>query len=130
MSIIVGGRASLVAAILLCSPSSWAASVPQLDIEQTCRSAQKLSPGDKSPYDQCMQSERDALAEMTSKGTWDKASAGSKALCLDQAKSMFPSYVHLAVCLEMQEDPTSSEMTPDSTQGHSTARPGAPKAGE
>ena len=115
---LIGGFA--LAALAWGSPA-LADSVPKLDVEQTCRSAQRadVSSTGTTNYDGCLRSEREAEAE--ARRRWGDYTAASKAQCSSQFKAGgAPSYVEMVTCLEL-----ASGTAP--TQTDANGRPMAPR---
>ena len=101
-----------VAAILASMVPALADTVPNLDVEQTCRSSQvaNTSISDQANYDGCLRSEREAKKEAERK--WGTYSSAAKRQCEDQFKAGgFPSYVEMVTCLELASGtvPTQSD---------------------
>lgn len=75
---------------------------PRLDVESTCRSAQRaqVSISDNASLEGCLRSERGAHDEL--KKNWGKFPAAAKSQCSQQFKAGgSPSYVELVTCLEL-----------------------------
>lgn len=96
---IVPGALALLA---LATGAARADAVPKLDVEKTCRSAQvaNTSIDDKSNYDGCLRSEREAKREAESH--WGDYTSAAKTQCQAQfTAGGFPSYVEMVTCLEL-----------------------------
>ncbi len=95
---------------LLGAPGAVLAStLPKFDIESTCRAALPSDLGDNSggkqeSYKKCMRGELSARkeAETALRG----AAAADRKICLEEAGSIYPSYIELLVCLELRQTPT------------------------
>jgi hypothetical protein len=76
--------------------------VPDLDIEKTCRSARAADPtvDDKASYDGCITSERSARKQ--AEQHWGSFTPQAKKQCEAQFKAGgYPSYVEMITCLEL-----------------------------
>ncbi len=118
---------SAVAAILLgvLAGPARADTVPNLDVEQTCRSAQvtNTSISDKANYDGCLRSEREAKKEAELR--WGSYSPAAKRQCEDQFKAGgYPSYVEMVTCLELA---SGTVPTQSSDGGTAVGGPGSPR---
>ena len=101
-----------VAAILATAVPAFADTVPNLDVERTCRSSQvaNTSISDQANYDGCLRSEREAKKE--AERQWGTYSSAAKRQCENQFKAGgFPSYVEMVTCLELASGtvPTQSD---------------------
>lgn len=86
----------------LCTLPALADTVPDLDIEKTCRSAKLADPtvNDKAAYEGCLRSERDAKRQ--AEQHWSKFTTPAKRQCESQFKAGgYPSYVEMITCLEL-----------------------------
>lgn len=75
---------------------------PRLDVESTCKSAQRaqVSISENASLDGCLRSERGAHDEL--KKNWGKFPEAAKTQCSQQYKAGgSPSYVELVTCLEL-----------------------------
>ncbi|KQT56240.1 hypothetical protein ASG52_23935 [Methylobacterium sp. Leaf456] len=75
---------------------------PKLDVESTCKSAQRaqVSISDNASLEGCLQSERSAQDEL--KKNWSKFPGAAKTQCSQQfTAGGSPSYVELVTCLEL-----------------------------
>src|ERR1700686_439227 len=99
----------LTAALLLVAGSDN--SVPKLDIQPSCRDAATLGDSIDGTFTQCMNDERDALAELQKE--WQKFSPGDRQSCVaEQGDSVgLASYVELLECLVLARDAADSEKT-------------------
>ncbi|MCJ2133713.1 hypothetical protein MKK69_06450 [Methylobacterium sp. J-026] len=118
---------TVAAAILLGALASPARAdaVPNLDVEQTCRSAQvtNTSISDKANYDGCLRSEREARKE--AENHWGSYSPAAKRQCEDQFKAGgYPSYVEMVTCLELA---SGTVPTQSSDGGTAVGGPGSPR---
>jgi hypothetical protein len=76
--------------------------VPDLDVEKTCRSARAADPtvDDKASYDGCINSERNAKKQ--AEQHWGSFPTTAKKQCEAQFKAGgYPSYVEMITCLEL-----------------------------
>ncbi|GJE36723.1 hypothetical protein [Methylobacterium persicinum] len=92
------------AAILfgLVAGQALADTVPNLDVEKTCRSAQVAdsSVSDQASYDGCLHSEKDAKRQ--AEKNWSQYPESAKHQCEAQFKAGgYPSYVEMVTCLEL-----------------------------
>lgn len=92
------------AAILLglAAGHAFADTVPDLDVEKTCRSAQVAdsSVNDRASYEGCLRSERDAKRQ--AEKNWGHYPQSAKRQCEGQFKAGgYPSYVEMITCLEL-----------------------------
>ncbi|MCJ2014003.1 hypothetical protein [Methylobacterium sp. J-076] len=86
----------------LAAGQAVADTVPDLDVEKTCRSAQTADSGvsDRASYDGCLRSERDAKRQAAEH--WGSYSPAAKRQCEAQFKAGgYPSYVEMITCLEL-----------------------------
>lgn len=115
---------------LLAGPALAADGPPKLDVESTCRSAQRaqVAISDKASLEGCLRSERGAHDEL--KKRWGDFPASAKTQCSQQFKAGgSPSYVELVTCLELASGTTPTQA--DATKaGGSTDVGGAAGAGE
>jgi hypothetical protein len=100
-------------------------SVPNLDVEQTCKSAQAAGSGlsDRASYDGCLRSERDAKHQ--AEQHWGSYTAASKRQCEAQFKAGgYPSYVEMVTCLELASGtvPTGSDDKGTAVGGNGSSR--------
>lgn len=75
---------------------------PKLDVEATCRSAERVQKtlSDNASKDACLNSERGAESDL--KKRWGQFPAAAKSQCTQQFEAGgFPSYVELLTCLEL-----------------------------
>ena len=88
-------------ALLLLGASARAESgPPDLNIEQTCRSAASASVSDNASQEGCLRSERASHAEV--KRRWNEFTPAVKNQCEKQFQAGgFPSYVEMVTCLEL-----------------------------
>ena len=98
-------------AVLLVAGSD---SVPKLDINPSCRDAATLGEDMNTTFDQCMNDEHDALAQLQKE--WNQFSLSDRQSCTaEQADivgmSSLSSYVELLECLVLARDAASSEKT-------------------
>ena len=98
-------------AVLLVAGSD---SVPKLDINPSCRDAATLGEDINTTFDQCMNDEHDALAQLQKE--WNQFSLSDRQSCTaEQADivglSSLSSYVELLECLVLARDAASSEKT-------------------
>ena len=118
---------SALAALLLgvIAGPAQADAVPDLDVEQTCRSAQvaNTSISDQANYDGCLRSEREAKKEAARH--WGNYTPAAKRQCQNQFKAGgYPSYVEMVTCLELA---SGSVPTQSGQGGTATGGPGAPR---
>ena len=76
--------------------------VPNLDIEATCKSAERaqVSLSDNASLEGCLRSERGARDDL--KKRWGEFPGSAKTQCSNQFKAGgYPSYVELVTCLEL-----------------------------
>lgn len=99
-------RKSLLPAVLalgLVSSAALAADgPPDLDVEATCKSAERVQRtlSDNPSKDACLNSERSAQTDL--KKRWGQFPASAKSQCTQQFQAGgFPSYVELLTCLEL-----------------------------
>lgn len=86
----------------LAAGQALADTVPNLDVEKTCRSAQVAdsSVNDRASYDGCLRSEKDAKQQ--AEKNWGHYSPSAKRQCEAQFKAGgYPSYVEMITCLEL-----------------------------
>jgi hypothetical protein len=97
-----------LAAVLLVGASDG---VPKLDTQPSCRDASTLGESMDTTFNQCMNDERDALAELQKQ--WTQFSPGDRQSCVaEQGDSAgLASYVELLECLVLARDAASSEKT-------------------
>ena len=98
-------------AVLLVAGSD---SVPKLDVNPSCRDAATLGEDINTTFDQCMNDEHDALAQLQKE--WNQFSLSDRQSCTaEQADivglSSLSSYVELLECLVLARDAASSEKT-------------------
>ena len=120
----VPGTLALLALALASGPVR-ADTVPDLDVEKTCKSAQvaNTSISDKANYDGCLRSEREAKREAESR--WGSYTPAAKRQCENQFKAGgFPSYVEMVTCLELA---SGSVPTQSDQGGTAVGGPGSPK---
>lgn len=94
--------ATAVLLLGLAAGQAYADTVPDLDVEKTCRSAQVADTGvsDKASYDGCIRSERDAKRQ--AEKNWGHYTPSAKRQCEAQFKAGgYPSYVEMITCLEL-----------------------------
>ena len=116
-----------LALLALASGSARADTVPNLDVESTCKSAQvaNTSISDQANYDGCLRSEREAKRQAAN--NWGNYSPAAKRQCENQFKAGgYPSYVEMVTCLELA---SGSVPTQSGQGGTATSGPGAPKGG-
>jgi hypothetical protein len=114
-----------VATFLVVAGPALADTVPDLDVETTCKSAQvaNTSISDKANYDGCLRSEREAKRE--AERHWSSYTSAAKRQCESQFKAGgFPSYVEMVTCLELA---SGSVPTQSGQGGAAVGGPGAPK---
>ena len=99
-------RKSLFPAVLALGLVSGAALAadgpPDLDVEATCKSAERVQRtlSDNPSKDACLNSERSAQTDL--KKRWGQFPAPAKSQCTQQFQAGgFPSYVELLTCLEL-----------------------------
>jgi len=112
-------------ALSLASGSARADTVPSLDVESTCKSAQvaNTSISDQANYDGCLRSEREAKRQ--AQDHWGSYSPAAKRQCENQFKAGgYPSYVEMVTCLELA---SGSVPTQSGQGGTATGGPGAPR---
>jgi hypothetical protein len=103
---VTGKRAILAAALLTISPivshPAFAASVPEIDVQRSCRYAAtaSLQNDAKQAYQSCLNDEEAARKQMVQE--WGRFSASSRAACTGEQASSTHSYVELQTCLEMR----------------------------
>lgn len=74
--------------------------VPDFNFQPSCRAASQEMP---ARIDQCLKSEQDARAELTS--GWSKFPANDRTTCVGASSAGgSPSYVELLVCLKMKAE--------------------------
>jgi nitrate/nitrite-specific signal transduction histidine kinase len=98
-------------AVLLVAGSD---SVPKLDVSPSCHDAATLGDDMNTTFDQCMNDEHDALAQLQKE--WNQFSLPDRQSCTaEQADivglSSLSSYVELLECLVLARDAASSEKT-------------------
>ena len=98
-------------AVLLVAGSD---SVPKLDINPSCRDAATLGEDMNTTFDQCMNDEHDALAQLQKE--WNQFSLSDRQSCTAEQSdivglSSLSSYVELLECLVLARDAASSEKT-------------------
>ncbi len=78
--------------------------VPRYDVKPTCRAAINLTAGTEGrTVDNCIAAEEQARKELEK--NWSKIPSAERNQCTaTTAKGGFPSYVELAVCIEMTTD--------------------------
>jgi hypothetical protein len=94
--------ATLAVLLGLATGHAYADSVPDLNVEKTCRSAQvaDTSVSDQASYDGCLRSERDAKRQ--AEQHWNTYTTPAKRQCEAQFKAGgYPSYVEMVTCLEL-----------------------------
>ena len=94
--------AALATLLAVAAGPAFADSVPNLDVEKTCQSAQAAGSGvsDRASYDGCLRSERSAKQQ--AEEHWDKYTGPAKRQCEAQFKAGgYPSYVEMITCLEL-----------------------------
>ncbi|SDM21105.1 hypothetical protein SAMN05216360_101206 [Methylobacterium phyllostachyos] len=99
--------------------------VPSLDVEQTCRSAQvaNTSISDQANYDGCLRSEREAKKE--AERHWGNYTPAAKRQCQNQFKAGgYPSYVEMVTCLELASGTVPTQSTEG---GQAVGGPGSPR---
>ena len=75
---------------------------PRLDVEQTCRAAGKIAVAQQS-YEQCMASERSALAKLEQ--VWNEFTPAEHSRCVSLTSiGGRPSYTEALVCLQMYRE--------------------------
>lgn len=118
---------SATVAVLLAAVAgpAWADSVPNLDVEKTCRSAQVAdsSVSDRTSYEGCLSSERSAKQQAEQR--WGSFTAPAKRQCESQFKAGgYPSYVEMITCLELASGtvPTGSDDKNTAVGGSGTRR--------
>ncbi|KQP11054.1 MAG: hypothetical protein Q7T93_21445 [Methylobacterium sp.] len=90
----------LAALLLMGAPVLAADGPPNLDIEQTCKSAASAGVNDNASQDGCLRSERSAHDEV--KRRWGEFTPAAKRQCEKQFEAGgFPSYVEMVTCLEL-----------------------------
>ena len=117
--------AGTLALLALGSGSAWADTVPNLDVETTCKSAQvaNTSISDKANYDGCLRSEREAKREAESH--WGSYTNAAKRQCESQFKAGgYPSYVEMVTCLELA---SGTVPTQSGQGGTAVGGPGSPR---
>ncbi|SFL18828.1 hypothetical protein [Methylobacterium pseudosasicola] len=117
--------AGALALLALASGSARADTVPKLDVETTCKSAQvaNTSISDQANYDGCLRSEREAKREAESH--WGTYTSAAKRQCESQFKAGgYPSYVEMVTCLELA---SGSVPTQSGQGGAAVGGPGSPK---
>lgn len=97
-------RPLLPAALLLLgfAAHAQADTVPDLDVEKTCRSSQIADPSvnDKASYEGCLRSEKEAKRQ--AEQHWGSYAPAAKRQCEAQFKAGgYPSYVEMITCLEL-----------------------------
>ncbi|GJE58925.1 hypothetical protein [Methylobacterium trifolii] len=95
------GTLALAAFAILAGPAR-ADTVPSLDVEKTCKSAQNAASGlsDQANIDGCLRSERDARREAERR--WGDYTPAAKKQCESQFRAGgYPSYVEMVTCLEL-----------------------------
>lgn len=97
-------RPFLPAALLLLgfAAHAQAETVPDLDVEKTCRSSQIADPSvnDKASYEGCLRSEKEAKRQ--AEQHWSSYAPAAKRQCEAQFKAGgYPSYVEMVTCLEL-----------------------------
>jgi hypothetical protein len=102
-------------------------SVPKLDVKPSCHGAATLGESMDTTFNQCMNDEREALAQLQKE--WDQFSLPDRQSCTaEQADivgmSSLSSYVELLECLVLARDAANSEKTTGS------GRTDAPIAGD
>lgn len=105
------GARALAALALLAGPA-FADAVPKLDIETTCKSANKANVGlgDNANEDGCLRSEREARKEAERK--WGDYTPAAKRQCQSQFKAGgYPSYVEMVTCLELASGTVPAQQT-------------------
>ncbi|MGU3668596.1 hypothetical protein ACLBX9_30815 [Methylobacterium sp. A49B] len=113
-----------ITAILIAAPA-WADTVPNLDVEKTCKSAQvtNTSISDQANYDGCLRSEREAKKE--AERQWGTYSSAAKRQCENQFKAGgYPSYVEMVTCLELA---SGTVPTQSNEGGQAVGGPGSPR---
>ena len=98
-------------AVLLVAGSD---SVPKLDVNPSCRDAATLGEDINTTFDQCMNDEHDALAQLQKE--WNQFSLSDRQSCTAEQSdivglSSLSSYVELLECLVLARDAASSEKT-------------------
>ncbi|MGC5777271.1 hypothetical protein [Methylobacterium sp. NFXW15] len=111
--------------ITLGAGTALADTVPVLDVEKTCRSAQLAgsSVNDRASYDGCLRSEKDAKRQ--AEENWNKFTPAAKKQCEAQFKAGgYPSYVEMITCLELATGVVPNQNPGDTAVGGE----GTPKA--
>jgi hypothetical protein len=88
--------------LALLAGQAWAEGPPELDIDQTCKSAAgtQLGLSEKESRDGCYRSERAARDELRRR--WSEFTLSAKSQCSKQAVAGgYPSYVETVTCLEL-----------------------------
>lgn len=116
---------TLAVLLSLVAGQALADSVPNLDVEQTCKSAQVAgsSVSDRASYEGCLRSERDAKRQ--AEQHWGSYTSASKRQCEAQFKAGgYPSYVEMVTCLELASGtvPTGSDDRNTAVGGNGSAR--------
>jgi hypothetical protein len=104
-------------ALLLFGAPAWAeGGPPNLDIEQTCKSAASASVSENASQDGCLRSERASRDEI--KRRWGEFTPAAKSQCEKQFQAGgFPSYVELVTCLELASGTGLPKQADDSRSG-------------
>ena len=105
-------------AVLLVAGSD---SVPKLDINPSCRDAATLGEDMNTTFDQCMNDEHDALAQLQKE--WNQFSLSDRQSCTaEQADivglSSMSSYVELLECLVLARDAATNSGTTTGSGEH------------
>ncbi len=116
---------TLAVLLALAAGPALADSVPNLDVEKTCKSAQvaDTSVSDRASYDGCLRSERDAKRQ--AEQHWSSYTSASKRQCEAQFKAGgYPSYVEMVTCLELASGtvPTGSDDRNTAVGGSGSSR--------
>ncbi len=113
-------RPYLPAALLLLgfAAHAQADTVPNLDVEKTCRSSQIADPSvnDKASYEGCLRSEKEAKRQ--AEKNWGSYAPAAKRQCEAQFKAGgYPSYVEMITCLELATGVVPGQNTNDTAVG-------------
>jgi hypothetical protein len=94
-----------IPALFVAAAVSAADGVPRLSVESACRATQRGDPQEQQIVEACLRDETNAERQLA--GMWARASAASRATCIEnQRSSRSQSYVELLTCVQLMQGTT------------------------